>query len=210
MAFHSHIQENVGRLGEEIIPNGIRLQSEASYTAVGSRINTFLKLSVVVASYDEYRQRMIDHLVGKKVGHWDVVIRDLTALALQNLTAICTREMIAAVPPGWIAMAPSNAALSARHGSIVAIGHILHGLSNANKSLPDLLDAKVLSSIKQIPVSLVQRLALKITGGDLLRQALVTFVDQCSRAHFPIHDDERTLDLWQAIIGESKGKANMI
>jgi len=60
---------------------------------------------------------------------------------------------------------------------------------------------KVIGAIKQIPVSVVQRLALKVTGGDLLRQAITSFVDQCSQAAFPIHDEPTTLDLWQAILG---------
>ena len=58
-------QENVGRQGT--FPNGIDIVTEADYFAVGSRQNTYLKLSVFVAGFGEYTDAVIDHLLETKV-----------------------------------------------------------------------------------------------------------------------------------------------
>lgn len=58
-----------------------------------------------------------------------------------------------------------------------------------------------MSSVKGIAVTLVQRLSLRTTGGDLLRQAITTYIDQCAKAQFPAHE-EGIVDLWQAILGK--------
>jgi len=69
----------------------------------------------------------------KKIGHWDVVIRDITALALHNITSICPRKMAENMLPQLIKAAESNADLFLRHGAIVAVGHMVSGLSKAAK-----------------------------------------------------------------------------
>ena len=48
-------------------PNGIDILTEADYFAVGSRQNTYLKLSVFVAGFGEYTDAVIDHLLDTKV-----------------------------------------------------------------------------------------------------------------------------------------------
>ena len=60
---------------------------------------------------------------------------------------------------------------------------------------PDLV-----SSVSGIAGKLVERLSLRVTGGDLLRQAVTTYIDECSQAKFPVHGSD-TVDLWQAILG---------
>lgn len=35
--------------------------------------------SVSIAKYSEYTQPFIDHLVAKKINHWDIAIRELAA-----------------------------------------------------------------------------------------------------------------------------------
>ena len=43
---------------------------------------------------------MIQHLVSKKVGHWDSGVRELTARALHNLTKCDQEYMVDTVLPG--------------------------------------------------------------------------------------------------------------
>jgi len=38
-----------------------------------------LSISVQIAQYEEYTKPLIDHLVAKKVTHWDTAIRELSA-----------------------------------------------------------------------------------------------------------------------------------
>ncbi|EFX63738.1 hypothetical protein DAPPUDRAFT_118891 [Daphnia pulex] len=48
------------------------------------RKNAYLQLSLFVAQYEEYRPHLIQHLVDRKVIHWDTVIRQLTSQVLTN------------------------------------------------------------------------------------------------------------------------------
>ena len=52
------------------------------YFAVGLRKNAYLQLSLFVAQYEEYRPHLVQHLVDRKIVHWDTVIRQLTSQVL--------------------------------------------------------------------------------------------------------------------------------
>lgn len=77
-------QESVGRLGN--FPHGIDISTTTDFYTVGLRSNSFLQISDFIAQYEEYTKPLINHLVDKKINHWDTAIRELTAKALHNLT----------------------------------------------------------------------------------------------------------------------------
>ena len=191
-------QEHVGRQGT--FPHGIDILTVADYFAVGSRVNAYTKLAVHVAQFDLYRDKLVDHLVQHKVGHWDVVVRELAATALQNLCKVAKVKMVNEVLPTLL-RASDGVDLFMKHGSIVAIGAIVHGLS-LQGDLKDILDEDTLKAIKAVAAKVVEKLALRSTGGDLLRQAVTAFIEQCSRGKFPCHG-ESTADLWQAVLDEN-------
>jgi hypothetical protein len=60
----------------------------ADYFAVGQRSNAYLKISVFIANYPEYTRPLVEHLVTRKVGHWDPAVRELTAKALNRFFLI--------------------------------------------------------------------------------------------------------------------------
>jgi hypothetical protein len=76
----SAFQEHVGRQGT--FPHGIDILTTCDYFAVGLRKNAYLQLSLFVAQYEEYRPHLVQHLVDRKIVHWDTVIRQLTSLVL--------------------------------------------------------------------------------------------------------------------------------
>lgn len=45
-------------------------------------LQAYLHVGPQVASYPEYREVMVQHLVGHKLGHWDRALRELTSKAL--------------------------------------------------------------------------------------------------------------------------------
>ena len=45
----------------------------ADYQAMGSRSNSYLDISVFIAGYQEHSRALIEHLIEKKVGHWDTL-----------------------------------------------------------------------------------------------------------------------------------------
>lgn len=77
-------QENVGRQGT--FPHGIDILTTADFFAVSLRNNAYLNISVYIAQFEEYTLPLIKHLVDRKVDHWDIAIRELTAKALHSLT----------------------------------------------------------------------------------------------------------------------------
>ena len=77
-------QENVGRQGT--FPHGIDILTTADFHAVSVRNNSYLEISVYIAQFDEYTVPLVNHLLDKKIDHWDIAIRELTAKTLRNLT----------------------------------------------------------------------------------------------------------------------------
>ena len=77
-------QESVGRLGAEAVPHGIDLLTTCDYHSVGIRAHTYTDLSVKVAEKSpEYAVKLVEHLLEKKICHWDNSVRELTGHALR-------------------------------------------------------------------------------------------------------------------------------
>ncbi len=144
----------------------------------------------------------------KKVGHWDSAVREITASALHNLALVAPEPFLKSVLSSLVSSAESASAdLFLRHGAIMSSGFVVSALAEVARrqgrdDLSDFLGAETVSSVSQIGVSLVQRLSLKVSGGDLLRQAIAAHIEQCARAAFPVHETE-IVGLWQAILGKS-------
>lgn len=43
-----------------------------------------------------------------------------------------------------------------------------------------------------------------MTGGDLLRQAVTLYIEDCARAALPVHGEDAVLGPWQAILGKNE------
>lgn len=57
----------------------------ADFFAVSVRNSAYLNIGPFIAQFHDYTIPLIDHLLNRKVDHWDYVIRELTAKALHNL-----------------------------------------------------------------------------------------------------------------------------
>lgn len=79
----------MGRQGT--FPHGIDILTTADFHAVSVRNNSYLEISVYIAKFDEYTVPLINHLLDKKIDHWDIAIRELTAKSLRNLTPHVSR-----------------------------------------------------------------------------------------------------------------------
>uniref|UniRef100_A0A8C9YCU9 Tubulin-specific chaperone D n=1 Tax=Sander lucioperca TaxID=283035 RepID=A0A8C9YCU9_SANLU len=125
-------QENVGRQGT--FPHGIDIVTAADYYAVGNINNCYLNISVYIASFPEYTEAMIDHLIAMKINHWDSVIRELSTKALHNLTPKAPNYMATTVLPQMLPMAV-GIDLHGRHGAIMACAEITHALYKLDVNL---------------------------------------------------------------------------
>ncbi|KAG2461089.1 TBCD protein, partial [Polypterus senegalus] len=118
---------NCRRAASGTFPHGIDILTTADYFAVGIRTNCFLTISVYVASFAEYTKPMIDHLVDKKINHWDGAIRELATKSLHNLTPLAPEYMAHTVIPKLLPLTVGMD-LHTRHGSILACAEITHAL----------------------------------------------------------------------------------
>ncbi|XP_008554133.1 tubulin-specific chaperone D [Microplitis demolitor] len=190
-------QENVGRQGN--FPHGIDIVTVADYFEVGIRSQAYLKVSVHISQYEEYTIPMIDHLVQRKIEHWDTTIRELAAKALHNLTPINPNYMIESVLP-ILNDSLNSIDLNVRHGSVLAIAEIIDALyHHFNREISSIIGASELDRIKKIITLFRARGQLKGLGGELMQQACSTLVKKCSLVHYPIHSSD-IVDEWQDLL----------
>ncbi|KAL3280428.1 hypothetical protein HHI36_017910 [Cryptolaemus montrouzieri] len=195
-------QENVGRQGT--FPQGISILTNADFFAVSVRSNAYLQIAPFIAQFEEYAVPLIDHLIERKVDHWDCVIRELTAKALHNLTAANPNHMIQIVLPLLFEKA-NSINLNSRHGSVLAIGEITHSLSiiskSRNQTVSVFLDKDKMKRLQEMVSGFRERMYFRGLGGELMRQACCTFIEKCALAALPFHCDE-VIDDWLSLINE--------
>lgn len=192
-------QENVGRQGN--FPHGIDIISVADYFEVGVRSNAYFKISVYVAKYDGYFKPLVDHLVKKKVTHWDIAIRELASKALHNLTELDTSYMIDEVLPVLLDYVDSID-LYVRHGAILAIAEILVALrKQLKKDICDIISEENLNKIQSIVSACRSRGQLRGLGGEIIKQACVTLIKKFAQIHFQVIS-KNILNDWQQLLEE--------
>ncbi|XP_069674548.1 tubulin-specific chaperone D [Periplaneta americana] len=195
-------QENVGRQGT--FPHGIDILTTADYFAVGIRSNAFLSISVYIAQFEEYTLPLINHLIDMKIGHWDTVIRELTAKALHNLTPKAPNYMAEAVLRILLEKA-SSIDLNTRHGSVMAIAEILHALSlvareNGSK-IQDTVGLGIVEQVRDLVPNFRERQQFRGLGGELMKQACSLLIEKCSLSLMPFHNCP-IIDDWQSLLDE--------
>ena len=79
------------------------------------------------------------HLLDHKVGHWDSAVRELTAAAFNEMCDIAPDEMINRVLPSLLDSVEKSKDLFVRHGSILAIGQLVLGMSRQPCALEESL-----------------------------------------------------------------------
>lgn len=194
-------QENVGRQGN--FPHGIEILTIADYFEVGVRNHAYLKISAQIAQYEEYTKSLIDHLVTRKVTHWDTAIRELAAKALFNLTSIDPNYIKHTVLLNLLDML-NSIDLNIRHGAVLAIAEILEALYNCcNEKIADIIGPSAVENVRNIVNIFRKRGQFKGLGGELMKQACAVLIKKCSIVHFPI-SIEIICD-WQNLLEECLG-----
>ncbi|KAK4474745.1 hypothetical protein MN116_001870 [Schistosoma mekongi] len=191
-------QENVGRQGQ--FPHGIEILTTCDYFSVGNRSQCYLQLSVAVAKYKEYVKPMIDHLVNVRLGHWDDSIRYLAACALGKLCTADPNYMMENILPEII-NGSVKSTLHNQEGCIFATGELLYALSGCNISDENLL------RIKEIVPELKRTNKFHGLSGELIRKATAHFIQKCSMAKLPFHDDP-VIEVWREFLDDCVGHKN--
>ncbi|XP_031676113.1 tubulin-specific chaperone D-like [Oncorhynchus kisutch] len=135
---------------------------------------------------------MIDHLVAMKINHWDGVIRQLATKALHNLTPQVPDYMATTVMPQLLPIA-LGIDLHSRHGAILAsaeISHALYKLANQNNRLvTELISSDCVDGLKSIHQRLFDRKQYRGFGGELMRPAVCSLIENMSLSKMPFKDD---------------------
>lgn len=179
-------QESVGRLGN--FPYGIEISTTTDFYSVGIRQNSYLNISDYIAQYEEYRQTLIDHLVQRKVSHWDLPIRELTAKALYKFTTRAPEYMAAVVMPQLLAKT-ETIDVNARHGCVLALGEVtlalrqLEELGDCNTSY---LSNQRVAELNELIKSFLERNFYRGMSGELMKSCTANFIRNCSVAKMPV------------------------
>ncbi|XP_051905785.1 tubulin-specific chaperone D isoform X1 [Hippocampus zosterae] len=196
-------QENVGRQGT--FPHGIDIATAADYHAVGIRNHCYLNTSVYIASFPAYTKAMIDHLVVKKVNHWDGAIRELTSKALHNLTPQAPDYMATSVLPQLLNMAVASD-LQGRHGAILACAEVTHALYklglSTGRTLVDIIPSECVVALKGIHQKLQDRNQYRGFGGELMKPAMCRLIEKLSLSKMPFKSDP-VITGWQGLIDDT-------
>ncbi|XP_036329001.1 tubulin-specific chaperone D-like [Rhagoletis pomonella] len=193
-------QESVGRLGN--FPHGIEICTATDFFSVGMRQNSYLKVSDFIAQFEEYQKPLIDHLVEKKVNHWDTTIRELAAKALYNLT-FRAPEYMSAVVLGQLFGKTESIDINMRHGTVMAIGEITLALSEIEQkeegiASKKLLTNQLLSELNELLPTYVLRDSFRGMSGEIMKHCCTDFIKNCSMAR--IETSKMCLECWQYIV----------
>ena len=84
----------------------------------------------------------------KKVGHWDTAVRELTAAAFHEICDIAPNDMVNRVLPALLDNVEKSRDLFVRHGSILAIGQLVLGMSKQPGGLEESLGGTARSFVE--------------------------------------------------------------
>ena len=196
-------QENVGRQGT--FPHGIDILTVADYFSVGSRTNSYLEISVFIAGYKEYSRSLIDHLLDRKIGHWDAGVRELSARALHNLTQCDAAHVRDTALPRLLESALGRD-LHLCHGSALAAGETVAALSKvarqAGLGLEDYLGPKTVLQIESLVPRMIEKHKLRGLGGEIMRQAVSSFIQNVSLSGLGLHN-KPVIGTWLEVLEEN-------
>ncbi|GAA5936493.1 hypothetical protein JCM3775_000835 [Rhodotorula graminis] len=130
-------QEAVGRWG--IFPHGIDILRQVDFFTVSVRHRAFLQAAVAVASFDPYREAIVEHLVGRQggtgVAHYDADIRVLAAQALGKVVAAESgrRELARALVEEQIDKLARTKDVAMLHGVLLSLAALSGALDEVHE-----------------------------------------------------------------------------
>ncbi|EFX75777.1 hypothetical protein DAPPUDRAFT_323024 [Daphnia pulex] len=158
----------------DVIGLGCSKESFTEHSEVEKLIDELRTL--FVAQYEEYRPHLIQHLVDRKVIHWDTALHQMTFLDPESMKLILFTQILPRC---------SNPELYLRHGSILASGKVISALCQVAKDhqrrLPDELGDAAMESITQTCIDILEERFWRSFGGDQMRIAVCHFIQDLVR-----------------------------
>ncbi|XP_017022183.1 tubulin-specific chaperone D [Drosophila kikkawai] len=191
-------QESVGRLGN--FPFGIEISTTTDFYSVGIRLNSYLNISDYIAQFEVYREPLINHLVQRKVNHWDPAIRELTAKALHKLSLREPEYMAAVVLPQLLAKT-DTIDINCRHGCVLAMGEITLALRQLEVSSDPpvaYLSNQRIVELNELVKTFLEKNFYRGMSGELMKACTTNFIKNCSLAKMQATTE--CLASWQKVI----------
>ncbi|CAG2116592.1 unnamed protein product [Medioppia subpectinata] len=180
------IQEFVGRT--QVFPHGLEVLLLTDFHALATRSHCYLDIAFKLAQKPEFGDCLVQHLVDK-CQHWDRDVRELVAQSLGLLSTVIDMNPYL---PQLLAKSLSMD-LNSRHGSILAIGHIIG-------SVGDKISPELREQMESIAVTLNEKKLLRGIGGEFMKQALSVLIEKCSSVSLSISSESKVIDVWIDII----------
>ncbi|BDA42087.1 probable tubulin-specific chaperone D [Coccomyxa sp. Obi] len=177
-------QEAVGRQGS--FPHGIDIICNADYFALAARSNAYLRVAPFVGGFEEYRAALVDHLIDRKLGHWERPLRELASRALAALVPtqpqLFAEDVIDRLLPMCL-----DGCLEVRHGAALALGEVVLALHQICKSISD----ERLSSVAGIVPALEAGRLYRGKGGELMRACASRLLECMALSCTPLTGDQK-------------------
>lgn len=181
-------QENVGRQGNENFPHGIEIITIADFFSVGNRQSCFLELAPQISLFgDHLFSAFLQHIVDRKLCHWDEEIRDLAAKSLGKFLYVnkCNFDYNKLIEK--LVSQAEHSSLAVRHGSLLGLGRLVLALSLRRIPSSEFSVKCVIDFVLDVE----KKRIFRGRGGEMVREAvcvLVGALGQCGvvdslRAH---------------------------
>lgn len=188
-------QELVGRQGT-YNEEGINILTNVDYQNVGQRQFSYLHLALQVAAHGEkYSKPFVEHLIDKKISHWDVQIRRIASDSLSALMLHVDHDFVrAAVLPRLKEMINQDGDNNMKHGGMLALAKIIRGLVPLNfefdQELKDFVGGCCSKSEKQ--------LKSKQQAPNFI-EAIGLVISSAEAASFAYGEESEILKQWESI-----------
>ncbi|CAI5439001.1 unnamed protein product [Caenorhabditis angaria] len=183
-------QELAGR--QKNVPNGITLLTLVDYFAVTNRQKCYEEICVNVAQFETYSQSILDHLINKKVIHWDEKIREQAGQALENICKVHNFDKFCLdILDVFVEKCVENSTSPIhRHGFLIATGHIVKALSFRKTSIPENIQQK----LAEIPIILKSHTDRLSQVGSIIRKSVCRFIKLVSEANLKLSTNEMWIE----------------
>jgi tubulin-specific chaperone D len=121
-------QESVGRQGATHFPHGINILTATDYFSIGNRVAAYTTIAAHIAQFAEYTRPILRHLYSRQLYHWDIVIRNLSAVALGPSLTLDMLFVDAVVLPELFVSCVDTQSPNVLHGAVLGIAAILSKL----------------------------------------------------------------------------------
>lgn len=188
-------QELIGRQGT-FTEEDIKIMTTVDYQNVGPRQFAYLHLALQVAEFGpKYSVPFVEHLLEKKICHWDIQIRRLASDSLSALMLHCEQTFVReTVLPQLMKISDQDSDNNAKHGAMLALAKVIRGLV----PLQFVFSSDLVTFVGQIVDKCQKQLKSKPLAANFI-EAIGLMITSAEVASFSYADDSTTIKQWQSI-----------